>query len=97
VVDKAALHKGTSFVEIYQNCNIFNDGTFKDIAEKNVRDDRVLFLEHGKPMIFGAQHNKGIRLKGTKPEVVTMGENGITEKDLLVHDEHSSDPTIAYI
>jgi len=60
VVDKAALHKGTSFVEIIKTCNIFNDGTFKDIAEKNVRDDRVLFLEHGKPMIFGAQHNKGI-------------------------------------
>jgi len=97
VVEKAAAHKGTSFVEIYQNCNIFNDGAFKDISEKSMRDERILFLEHGKPMLFGANKKKGIRLNGTKPQVVTLGENGITEKDIIVHDENSEDATIAYM
>ena len=66
---------------------IFNDGTHKEVTDKEVRDDRQLWLEHGKPMIFGKNKDKGIVLRGTKLEVVTIGENGITEKDILVHDE----------
>ena len=70
-----------------QNCNIFNDGAWREFTEREVRDDRMLVLEHGKPMIFGKDRDKGIRLSGLHPEVVTIGENGVTEADLLVHDE----------
>jgi 2-oxoglutarate/2-oxoacid ferredoxin oxidoreductase subunit beta len=96
-IERAARHKGVSFVEIYQNCNIFNDGAYKPISEKEVRAENMLYLEHGQPMIFGKDRNKGIRLNGMKPEVVTIGENGITADDLLVHDELATDPTLAYL
>lgn len=84
---RAHGHKGTSFVEIYQNCNIFNDGAFEIFTEKGTKADEVLFLEHGQPMIFGAEKNKGVRLNGFTPEVVTLGE-GFTADDLWVHNEH---------
>ena len=96
-IARVAHHTGSTFVEVYQNCNIFNDGAFKGFAERDVRDERMLFLEHGQPMVFGKAKNKGIRLKGLQPEVVTIGENGVTIDDLLVHDESSSDPTLAWI
>jgi len=94
---RAARHKGTSFVEIYQNCNIFNDGAFEEFAAREVRSDRILILEHGHPMVFGKNRDKGIRLNGLHPEVVKLGENGLTEKDLLIHDESPSEPTLAYL
>ena len=84
---RAGFHKGSAFVEVLQNCNIFNDGAWRDFTEREVRDDRMLVLEHGKPMIFGKDRDKGIRLNGLHPEVVTIGEDGVTEADLLVHDE----------
>jgi 2-oxoglutarate ferredoxin oxidoreductase subunit beta len=84
-------------VEILQNCNIFNDGAWRDFTEREVRDDRMLVLEHGKPMIFGKERTKGIRLDGLHPEVVTIGEDGITESDILVHDAHAEDPNLALI
>jgi 2-oxoglutarate/2-oxoacid ferredoxin oxidoreductase subunit beta len=96
-IERAARHKGTSFVEIYQNCNIFNDGAFEDFTAKEFRSDRILVLEHGHPMIFGKNRDKGIRLSGLDPEVVTLGENGVTEKDLLIHDENAPEPTLAYL
>lgn len=83
----AAAHKGLSFVEIFQNCVIFNDGTFDPVYGRENREEQLLFLEHGKPLLFGKDRQKGIRLKGLAPEVVTLGENGITEKDILVHDQ----------
>lgn len=86
--------KGTSLVEVLQNCVIFNDGCYVKFTDKSVRDDKQLFVEHGKPMIFGKDKNKGIVLKGLKLEVVTIGENGITEKDILVHDAKEKDPTL---
>lgn len=95
-VERAAYHKGTSFVEIYQNCNIFNDGAFKGFTEKDVRPESILYLEHGKPMLFGKNKNKGIRLNGLNPEVVTIGENGITVEDILIHNEEDPNPTLAY-
>jgi len=95
-LDRAYQHKGSSFVEVYQNCNIFNDGTFADFAAKEVRADRTLMLEHGKPMIFGKERNKGIRINGLAPEVVELGD-GISEGDLLVHDETREDPTTAFM
>ena len=85
------------FVEVLQNCNIFNDGAYRDFTERDVRDDRMLVLEHGKPMIYGKDRDKGIRLNGLHPEIVTIGENGVTEADLLVHDETAQDPYLAYM
>src|SRR5438309_4386833 len=97
VVEAAAKHKGVSFLEVYQNCNIFNDGAFDYFAERSVRPDKVLYLEHGRPMIFGKDRNQGIRMKGAHPEVVTISENGITEADILVHDIHLEDPSVAFM
>jgi 2-oxoglutarate ferredoxin oxidoreductase subunit beta len=94
IFKEAAKHKGTSFVEIYQNCNIFNDGTFAPIYERSVREERILRLKHGEPFIFGKNRNKGIRLNGLKPEVVELG-NGTNENDLLKHDQYSKDSTLA--
>jgi 2-oxoglutarate ferredoxin oxidoreductase subunit beta len=95
VLDRGYHHKGTAFIEVYQNCNVYNDGAYEDFAAKEVRADRMLYLEHGKPMVFGKERDKGIRLNGRKLEVVALG-NGITEGDLLVHDEHDPDPSIAF-
>jgi 2-oxoglutarate ferredoxin oxidoreductase subunit beta len=97
MVDAVAKHKGISFLEVYQNCNIFNDGAFDAFADRSVRSDRVLYLEHGKPMVFGKERNKGIRMNGAHPEVVHLGENGLTENDLLVHDIHLQDPSVAFM
>jgi len=95
MISTMAAHKGVSFLEVFQNCNIFNDKAFDHFTAKTERSERVITIEHGQPLRFGAEGNKGIRLLGHKPEVVTIGENGITEKDLLVYD--SSDPTLAYM
>src|SRR5256884_992210 len=97
MVEAAAKHTGVSFLEVYQNCNIFNDGAFDYFAERSVRQDKVLYLEDGKPMIFGKDRNQGIRMNGAHPEVVTIGENGITEADILVHDIHLQDPSVAFM
>ena len=95
-LERAGRHHGSAFIEVLQNCNIFNDGAFREFTERDVRDDRMLLLEHGKPMIFGKEHDKGIRLRGLHPEVVTLGD-GVTEADLLVHDEEAEDPYLAYM
>jgi 2-oxoglutarate ferredoxin oxidoreductase subunit beta len=96
MLDRAYRHHGTAFVEVYQNCNIFNDGAFAEFTAKEVRADRMVMLEHGKPMIFGKEQDKGLRLNGMRIEVVQLGK-GITESDLLVHDETLEDPTIAFL
>jgi 2-oxoglutarate/2-oxoacid ferredoxin oxidoreductase subunit beta len=95
VVHRMAQHKGSAFVEILQNCNVFNDGAFFNVTDKAVKDDMQIRLEHGKPLMF-AKGKKGIRLNGFKPEVVTLGENGVTEKDLLVHDERA-EPSLSFL
>ena len=89
---RAAAHKGTAFVEVYQNCVIFNEDAFDYASDKAVRADNTLAVEHGKPMIFGKNRDKGIRVKGLGLEVVKLGENGVTEKDLLVHDAKTRRP-----
>src|SRR5262249_35823349 len=94
---RAAAHRGTAFVQIYQNCIIFNQHAWDHVTDVETRDDSTLVLEHGKPMIFGKKRDRGILLNGLKPEVVTLAENGITESDLLVHDEFATDPTLAYL
>ena len=94
VLTQAAHHKGVSFVEVFQNCNIFNDGAFKHFSERGFRDDRTIRLEHGKPLVFGRDRDKGIRLNGLKLEVVDL-RRGNTEKDLLIHDIHAPEPNLA--
>ena len=85
---------GTSLIEVLQNCPIFNDGVYDHFTDKAVRADKQLFVEDGKPMIFGKERDKGLILNGLKLEVVTIGENGITEGDILVHDAKEKDPTL---
>ncbi len=87
MLTRSYQHKGASFLEIYQNCNIFNDGAFEIFTEKSTKPDEALFLEQGKPLVFGATQNKGIRLDGMKPVVVELG-NGVTADDLWIHDDH---------
>jgi 2-oxoglutarate ferredoxin oxidoreductase subunit beta len=89
VLKRAHEHKGASFVEIFQNCIVYNDGVYSNFTEKDVAADHQVHLDHGKPMLFGRDRKKGIRIKpGTlELEVVQLGEGGITEVDILVHDE----------
>jgi 2-oxoglutarate ferredoxin oxidoreductase subunit beta len=86
MLKRAHAHRGASYMEILQNCNIFNDGAFNELSDKQIKADHQLVLEHGKPLIFGKNKDKGIRMNGQRPEVVQLG-NGITDKDLVVHDE----------
>ena len=89
VLRRAAEHKGTAFVELFQNCNVFNDGTWESVVDKDVRSDRLLVLEHGKPLVFGKERKKGIRMRpDMSPEVVEI--DGDTA-GLLVHDEARHD------
>jgi len=91
---EAEKFKGTSLIEVLQNCVIFNDGCFTQYTDKAVRADKQVYLEHGKPMIFGTDKDKGLVLNGLKLEVVTIGENGITEEDILIHNAKDQDPTL---
>lgn len=85
---RAQQHKGTSFLEIYQNCNIFNDGAFEIFTEKGSKAEEIVFLEQGQPLVFGANKDKGIRLNGLQPEVVSLTE-GYNTSDLWIHDERN--------
>ena len=96
VFKAAHAHKGTSVVEILLNCVIFANQVHKEITGKDVRDDHQIYLEHGKPMIFGKERNKGLRMRCNRMEVVTIGENGVTEDDLLVHNSRDEDDTNHY-
>ena len=93
---RAAQHQGTAFVEIYQNCNIFNDKAFTYMTEKEVKDENVLYLEHGKPLVFGKNKDKGIRMRGTQMEVVLLGD-GIGPEDCVVWDESLENPATAFL
>ena len=86
IVRKCNDHRGTSFVDIYQNCNIFNDGAFFDLTDKETKAETQLILEDGQPMLFGAEKSKGLRLDGSKLESVELGSSYSTD-DILVHDE----------
>jgi len=96
VLRRAASHRGTTFMEVYQNCNVFNDGAFDAFRGKEGRDNQLL-VENGKPLLFGADNKKGLRLRpgSMDLEVVNLGQNGMTEADVLVHDE--TNPVLAYL
>ena len=97
VLERAANHQGTSFVEVYQDCNVFNSGAFFYASKKDVKDDNIIYLEHGKPLVFGKNRDKGIRVSEmSRPEVVELG-NGISEDDLLFHDEQAAEPSLAFL
>lgn len=89
IFKRAHAHKGASFVEIFQNCIVYNDAVFESFTERSVIDDRTLDVRHGEPMLYGKEKDKGIifNAKTMQLETVTLGENGITEADILVHDE----------
>jgi 2-oxoglutarate ferredoxin oxidoreductase subunit beta len=95
VLDRAAHHKGTAFVEIYQNCVIFNNGAYEYASDKLTKAEHTLYLEHGKPMVFGKDNERGIRMNGTKPQVVRRQD--VSPSDLLVHDEKAEEPTLAFL
>lgn len=97
-LQRAAEHEGTAFIEIYQNCNIFNDKAFEYMTTKDGRIEEVIYLEHGKPMVFGKQRPRGIRLNGLTPEVIDLGEgSNLSEADCMVWDESMESPALAFL
>ena len=94
IMTAAALHDGCSVMEMLTNCVIFNDGAHRDISDPATRADRTIVLRHGSRMIFGKNRDKGLMLDGLGLKVVTIGENGVTEDDILVHDAHSENAGI---
>lgn len=96
VLERAAHHQGTAFVEVYQDCNVFNHDAFLYASDKSIKADHIVYLEHGKPLVFGKDRKKGIRLHGLHPEIVELGK-GITEDDLLFHDEKMQESSLAFL
>ena len=95
VLERAAHHTGTAFVEVYQDCNVFNTGAFEFASKKEEKVENCIYLEHGKPLIFGKNRDKGIRLRGDgHPEVVSMAQ--VKEDDLLFHNEQAEEPSLAF-
>lgn len=94
VLKAAYHHKGSSVVEVLQNCMIFNNGCYDPIYSKEGRSKNAIYVEHGKPLVFGADNEYGIMQEGFGLKVVKLGENGITIDDILVHDAHSEDNTL---
>jgi 2-oxoglutarate ferredoxin oxidoreductase subunit beta len=97
IIQEAAEHKGTSFVEVFQNCNIFNDGAWFKYTEKDSRSEKVVYLETGKPLVFGVNKDKGVALRGFKPEVVSLNDGKYRDSDLIIHNEKDPDATYSFI
>ena len=97
ILINAEQHKGTSIVEILQNCVIFSDNVHGFYTDKEHKLDRQVILRHGEKMIFGTDNNKGIVLDGLKLKIVTIGENGVTEEDILTHDAHEESPFLHWM
>ncbi|MFQ5504164.1 MAG: 2-oxoacid:ferredoxin oxidoreductase subunit beta, partial [Planctomycetota bacterium] len=97
ILTRAAKHRGSVFIEILQNCIIFNDGAFDDVRERKNREGATVELVHGKPLVYGKDRERGIRLAGFTPELVRVGPGGVAEEDLLHHDEKTRNPSLAYL
>lgn len=97
IFTQAAKHRGTSVIEVLQNCAIFNNGIHDIFADKDIREERTVILRHGEPMIFGKMKDKGLVLDGLKLRVIEIGENGFGLKDVLVHNASEPDPGIHYM
>lgn len=94
ILQAAYKHKGASLCEILQNCVIFNNGAYEPIYTKDGRKQHAIYVEHGKPLLFGENNEYGLVQDGFGLKVVKLGENGVTEKDILVHDAHAQDDTL---
>jgi len=97
MLKRAAAHKGISFIEIDQNCVIFNDGAFSLLTDKETKAEHVVYLEHGKPLIFGKNKDKGIVIENARPKVVDLNDGKYSTEDLWVHDEFDENPIRAFI
>jgi len=97
ILARAAAHRGSAFIEILQNCLIFNDGAWAGVTERSTRDDAKVELVHGQPLVFGKDRDRGIRLEGLTAVVVKAGKDGVPDDALLCHDEHAKDPSLAYL
>lgn len=97
VFERALLHKGVSFIEIFQNCIIFNDKAHAPTTGKDTRDDRMIYLENGKPLVFGKAKEKAVRIKRLNTEIVDIAEAQAAGKELFIHNEKEEDPTAAYL
>ncbi len=97
VLRRASAHRGVSFVEILQNCHVFNDGAFEQVTNKQTREEHRVMLEHGKPLVFGNERDKGVRLTGFMPEAVPLGDGGVAVDDLIIHDEKADGTAFAAI
>ncbi len=97
MISRAGKHKGTALIEIFQNCNIFNDGAFNLLTDKDTKDDHIVVLEHGKPLVFGKNNDKGIKLDGFTPRIVDLSTGEFSQEDLWIHDEFDETPTRSII
>ncbi len=96
VLERAARHRGSAFVEIYQNCKVFNDGVFEYATDPATKADAVVYLEHCRPLRFGEDRNRGLRLSGFDIELVTLGGD-MRIDDLVIHDEQAEQPNLAFL
>jgi len=94
---RAGEHKGTAFLEVYQNCVIFNDGVYKDYTDKETKADNIIVLEQGEPLLFGKNFDKGIKLDGFNPVVVDLNDGVHSIEDLVIHDEFDESPVRSFI
>lgn len=97
MISRASQHKGAAFIEVYQNCPIFNDGAYFPLTEKETKQDNVLVLEHGKPLVFGANKDKGIKLDGLDPIVIDLNDGKHSINDCWIHDEFDDNPTRVFL
>jgi 2-oxoglutarate ferredoxin oxidoreductase subunit beta len=97
MIARASKHKGAAFIEVLQNCPIFNDGAFFSLTEKETKADNVLVLEHGKPLVFGANKDKGIKLDGLNPVIIDLTDGKHSINDCWVHDEFDDNPTRVFL
>ena len=97
MITRASKHKGAAFIEVYQNCPIFNDGAFSVLTEKETKPDSVIVLEHGKPLVFGANKEKGIMLDGLNPVIIDLNDGKHSINDCWIHDEFDDNPTRVFL
>jgi 2-oxoglutarate ferredoxin oxidoreductase subunit beta len=93
VLQRASEHEGTAFVEVYQNCQVYNNNAYSFATDRKTKHEHVVYLEHGKPLIFGNNRDKGVRFNGREPEVVDLKK--VSQDDLIIHDENVEDPALA--
>ena len=97
MITRASKHKGAAFIEVYQNCPIFNDGAYSLLTEKETKPENVILLEHGKPLVFGANKDKGIMLDGLNPIIINLNDGKHSINDCWIHDELDDNPTRVFL